>query len=177
VIRAAGLSLLLLGTLGYALCGCSSSNSQAPTPLAPEFALQTPTGETVRLGDFRGKVVMLHFWATWCAPCRAAIAHEVKFQEAYGERGFTVLGMNIDKHREDVVEFLSRNELNYPTLLVDADTRAAYGGVPSIPLTILIDRTGRIRRRSIGYTLQLITSLERMIETLLDDQSRVPYGS
>ena len=156
-----GLAVLLLGVLVLALVGCSSDagSRDDPTPMAPDFALETAAGERASLDDYRGQVVMLHFWATWCAPCRAAIAHEVKFQEAYRAQGFTVLGLNMDKNREDVVKFLVRNKLNYPTLFVDADTRAAYGGVSSIPLTIIIDRAGRIRRKSLGYTLRLISSL------------------
>ena len=167
---------LLLGCLAL-LCACSDDGNRGDSkPLAPGFALETPSGEIVRLSDYRGQVVMLHFWATWCAPCRAAISHEVKFQERYGKRGFTVLGLNMDKDRQDVVKFLERHDLNYPTLFVDEETRAAYGGVSNIPLTVVIDRSGRIQRRNIGYTLQLISSLERTIEALLAKEGPGPSG-
>lgn len=178
----AGAALLVLVVAGWLLvvaAGCSGGTGGArdPTPLAPDFTLLDTSGKQVRLSDFRGQVVMLHFWATWCAPCRAALAHEVEFQKIYQKRGFTVLGMNLDKNREDVTEFLARNPLNYPTLFVDPATREAYGGVASIPLTIVIDRTGRIRRTSMGYTLQLVSALERTIEALLAEDTGVPYGS
>jgi len=177
----AGADLLLLLVGGWLLLvlGCSSGTGGAPdpTPLAPDFTLQDTSGKQVRLSDYRGQVVMLHFWATWCAPCRAALAHEVEFQKTYQKRGFTVLGMNLDKNRDDVTAFLARNPLNYPTLFVDTPTREAYGGVASIPLTIVIDRTGHIRRTSMGYTLQLVSALERTIEALLAEDTGVPYGS
>lgn len=167
----------LMGLLLQVTGGCSDSGGGGADSLAPDFALESTAGGTVRLDDYRGKVVLLHFWATWCAPCRAAIAHEIKFQEMYAERGFTVLGMNMDTDRKDVFKFLERNKLNYPTLFLDEETRAAYGGVSNIPLTIIIDRNGQIRRKSMGYTLQLITSLEQTIETLLEEDSHLPYGS
>ena len=169
----------LMGVLLLATCGCSDSGGRGGNTdsLAPDFALESSAGGTLQLDDYRGQVVMLHFWATWCAPCRAAIAHEIKFQEKYAKRGFTVLGMNMDTDRKDVFKFLERNELNYPTLFLDEETRAAYGGVSNIPLTIIIDRNGQIRRKSMGYTLQLITSLEQTIEMLLEEDSVLPYGS
>ena len=167
----------LVGLLLQATGGCSSSGGSGAGSMAPDFALEASAGGTVRLEDYRGKVVMLHFWATWCAPCRAAIAHEIKFQAAFAERGFTVLGMNMDTDRQDVFKFLKRNKLNYPTLFLDEATRAAYGGVANIPLTIIIDRNGLIRRKAMGYTLQLITSLEQTIEMLLEEDSVLPYGS
>lgn len=160
-----------------AMAGCSGNRGEGGyLSAAPGFALESVDGNTVRLEDYRGMVIMLHFWATWCAPCRAAIAHEIEFQDTYAAQGFTVLGLNMDKEREAVIKFLHRNNLNYPTLFLDDETRKAYGGVSNIPLTILVDREGMIRRKSIGYTLQLITSLERTIEALLEEGRRMPFG-
>ncbi|MHB8764286.1 MAG: TlpA family protein disulfide reductase [Deferrisomatales bacterium] len=171
----------LAGIAGLAaLCalapGCSS---EAPVNLraAPSFTLNTLDGKSVSLSDYRGKVVLLHFWATWCPPCRVAIPHEVELQKKYGPQGFAVLGLSLDRNLEDLERFLSREAVNYPMLVVDDATRAAYGGVPTVPLTILIDRGGSIRKRSLGYSLEGMAALEKLISSLLDEDPAVPNRS
>jgi peroxiredoxin len=158
--------------------GCSDqSASKKPDPRdAPDFTLAGTDGKTVTLSDYRGQVVLLHFWATWCPPCRAAIPHEMELQKKYGPKGFTVLGLSLDRNPEDLTRFLDRQELNYPVLLVDDATRAAYGGVPTVPLTILVDRTGRIRKKALGYTPEMLDSMEKLLKNLLAETPTVPYG-
>lgn len=161
------LVLCLMGSLW----GCSDSPqaSHAGRALAPDFQLEGLDGGEVRLSDYRGKVVMLHFWATWCPPCTAAIPHEKELQERYGEDGFVVIGLSMDRDPEDVREFLEKSPVNYPVALVDKPTRAAYGGVPTVPLTILVDRDGIIRKQQIGFTVEDVASLERRITRLLEE--------
>ncbi len=165
-----GIAILTL-TLGL-LLGCSDTGGSADRRLreAPEFSLSTLDGSPVRLSDYRGKVVLLHFWATWCPPCTAAMPHEKELQEKYGEEGFVVLGMNMDRELEDVEAFLRENPVNYPVVLVDEGTRKAYGGVSTLPLTVLVDRDGTIRKKKMGFVPEDVAALERKIEQLLEEE-------
>lgn len=170
--RAWALLAILGGCSGDGEAGSRSSRD------APEFRLQTMEGQEVRLSDYRGQVVLLSFWATWCKPCKEAMPHERAMQERFGPRGLTVLGLSLDRDRAELVSFLEKEPLNYPVLQVDEATREAYGGVPTIPLTILVDRMGRIRQKTVGFTPSLAESLERTIEYLLTEgDASIPYGS
>ncbi|MDW7710431.1 MAG: TlpA disulfide reductase family protein [Deferrisomatales bacterium] len=161
------------------LHGCSgeSSPQRADPREAPDFVLTTLEGDQVTLSAYRGNVVLLDFWATWCPPCRTSIAHNVELQEKYGPRGFTVLGLSLDKNPEDVEQFLRRQDVNFPMMFLDEPTRQAYGGVPTIPYSVLIDRTGRIRQKKLGFTREVAESVERTIERLLTEGTPLPYGS
>ena len=156
----------LWASLGALLAGCSSPSAPA-APAAPEFRLQTMEGREARLSDYRGKVVLLHFWATWCRPCVDAIPHENELAERYGEKGFVVLGMNLDRSEEEVERFLEDNEVRYPVLRVDRLTREAYE-VASLPTTVLLDREGRVRRREVGARSGDRDGLTARIERLLE---------
>ncbi len=159
--------------------GCSGESApQRPDRRdAPDFALTTLDGGRVALSDYRGEVVLLDFWATWCPPCRTSIAHNVALQEKYGPKGFTVLGLSLDKNPEDVEQFLKRQTVNFPMMYLDESTRQAYGGVPTIPYSVLIDRAGRIRQKKMGFSRELAESMEKAIDRLLDEGAAAPYGS
>ncbi len=112
---------------------------------APDFALTDAFGRTVRLSDFRGKVVLLNFWATWCSPCEQEIPWFIDFQRQHEQQGFTVLGISVDSEGWNAVRpYLERKKVNYPVMLTNDETAGLFGGLQSIPLTIVIDRSGRI---------------------------------
>jgi len=164
------LAFLVMAFLGVG-GGCSrvDGGGTAVRPEAPEFRLEGLDGGEVRLSDFRGKVVLLHFWATWCPPCTQAIPHERELQERYGEEGLVVVGLSMDRKPQEVREFLEGTPVNYPVALVDTSTRQAYGGVPTVPLTILVDRSGAIRTRKMGFRPEDAADLERRIRRLLEE--------
>jgi cytochrome c biogenesis protein CcmG/thiol:disulfide interchange protein DsbE len=118
---------------------------------APDFALKDASGATVKLSDYRGKVVLLNFWATWCAPCREEIPWFIEFQREYKDRNFSVIGVSMDSRGWDVVKpFTERHKLNYPVVWGDAEVNTLYGGADALPVTFMIDRNGRIARTHVG---------------------------
>lgn len=169
-MRRAGVTwALALVLLALWASGCSQeSPPEKPRP-APDFTLPDSDGNQVRLSDYRGKVVLLDFWATWCPPCRAAIPHIVSLQRKYRSEGFVVFGLNMDHNPEDLVSFMSRVSVNYPILMTDTAMRDSYGGVSSIPLAFLIDRQGNIRDKYMGYDHSIAEDMERAIQKLLQD--------
>ena len=116
---------------------------------APDFTLQTVDGESVTLSDFKGKVVMVNFWATWCPPCKAEIPDFIALQEEYGDKGFDIVGIALDKPAA-IESFMARSEINYTIVVGDESIAAMYGNVTSIPTTFLIDREGVIRHSAVG---------------------------
>jgi peroxiredoxin len=114
---------------------------------APDFTLTDSAGRAVRLSDFRGKAVLLNFWATWCSPCATEIPWFVEFQQANEQRGFTVLGVSMDADGWSAVKpYLERKKVNYPVMLGNEHVAELFGvgGPQPIPLTLVIDRSGRI---------------------------------
>lgn len=112
---------------------------------APDFKLTDSEGRPIQLSALRGRVVLLNFWATWCAPCRAEIPCLVDLQQRYRDRGLTVVGVSLDDEGWSAVRpFLTQNQVNYPVGIGDASLTTAYGGVESLPATLIIDRQGRI---------------------------------
>jgi peroxiredoxin len=152
-----------------------SANEAGPPPVeaaeypqpAPNFILKDARGVAVRLADYRGKVVLLDFWATWCEPCKAQIPWWNDLEKRYQEQGFAVLGvsMNDDAHRNSVKQFAARQQIAYRILLGDEHTARQFGGVSALPQTLLIDREGRIVAKHLGSTSK--TNYEQAIEKLL----------
>jgi len=119
---------------------------------APSFSLKDLTGNMVSLSDFKGKVVILDFWATWCPPCALEIPHFVTLQEQYWAMGFTVLGVAVSSGDAGMVNSFARKyRINYPILMADGQVQKAFGGIRSIPTTFIIDAEGNMRYRYIGY--------------------------
>jgi peroxiredoxin len=118
---------------------------------APDFALKDADGRTVRLSDYRGKVVLLDFWATWCGPCKIEIPWFMEFERKYRDRGFAVLGVSMDEEGWDAVKpFVADLAVNYRILLGDDKVAENYDGVEALPTTFLIDRGGKIAAKHEG---------------------------
>ena len=120
---------------------------------APEFELKDADGKTVRLSDYKGKVVLLDFWATWCGPCKIEIPWFKDFERDNKDKGFAVLGVSMDQDGWDVVNpFAHQLGINYRIVMGDDEIAALYGGVEALPTTFLIDREGRIASVHVGLT-------------------------
>jgi len=151
-----------------ALAACSSQPAKSPESRkpAPAFTLKDSSGHTVRLSDYRGKVVLLNFWATWCGPCKMEIPWFIEFERQYKDRGFAVLGISMDEEGWEAVKpFLAGMNVNYRVLMGDETVAKAYGGVESLPTSFIIDREGRIAARHIGLVSK--TAYEKDLKELL----------
>ena len=149
--------------------GHSSARTEAPTPaaprIAPDFSRVDLDGKEIRLSAYRGKVVLLNFWATWCAPCVAEMPRLAQWQRMYGRRGLRVIGVSMDDDEAPVHTAYRRLALSYPVVMGDEKIGDLYGGVFGLPRTLLIDGTGRIRFEHEGETG--LDVIEREIQMLL----------
>jgi len=135
---------------------------------APSFTLQDLNGKQVSLSDFKGKVVIIDFWATWCPPCVTEIPHFIELYEQYKDKGFAMVGISLDRQGVGVVNsFVQKYRVNYPILMADGQVDKAYGGIMSIPTTFVIDRAGNIRQKYVGYREKAV--FEADIKALLAD--------
>ena len=145
------------------------AGQKAPTSparrIAPDFSRVDLDGREIRLSSYRGKVVLLNFWATWCAPCMAEIPRFAEWQRKYGERGLQILGVSMDDEEATVRTAYRKLRMTYPVVMGDEKIGELYGGVFGLPLTLLIDRTGRIRFEHEGETG--LDPIEREIQRLL----------
>ena len=172
LVPLAVLTAILLWGHAAAHGGDASTARATPNPsaaaakVAPDFSLPDPDGKTVRLSDFKGKVVLLDFFATWCPPCRNEIPHFIEMQKQFAARGFTMLGVAFDQQGAAVVKPFARQAgVNYPLALGDSQVAQAYGGVDALPTTFLIGRDGRILQTYVGYTDQ--ADFEQAIQSAL----------
>ena len=148
--------MLIVGFVAALLAGSAAPAGSAAENLldkkAPQFALAGFNGQTLHLSGFRGKVVLLNFWATWCAPCQAEMPVFAAWQQQYAPLGFQVIGISMDDDAAAARRLVERLKLNYPSALGDALLATRYGGVLGLPLTFLIDRDGVVRARFQGET-------------------------
>lgn len=117
--------------------------------VAAEWSFETLDGSTQRLEDYRGKWVVVNYWATWCPPCLEEIPELVHFHDAHKENDALVIGVNMeDIDRESLVAFVDDNLISYPVVVGDAE--AALGPIPGLPTTYLVDPDGRVVARQVG---------------------------
>ncbi len=134
---------------------------------APDFSRMDLNHRQVSLAAYRGKVVLLNFWATWCGPCLIEMPHFVAWQQAYGKQGLQVIGVSMDDDAQPVRAVYQRYRLNYPVVMGDEKLGEMYGGILGLPVTFLIDRSGKVRfMYQSGARLSQIRS---EIETLLSE--------
>ena len=145
------IALVVVAAVVVGLLGRMFRGGGAPTHLigkpAPDFVADTLSGETVRLQDYRGKVVLLDFWASWCMPCRQEMPNVVRIHNRYGSRGLQVIGINLDTNRAEASQFVSAEGLTWPHVRDDWGSPSGVAGkygVEAIPMTFIIDRDGTI---------------------------------
>ena len=164
------------------LAGCSSEprSVRAASPVkpdkerkpAPEFALKDADGKTVHLEDYKGKVVLLDFFATWCGPCKIEIPWFMELERKNKDKGFSVLGVSMDDEGWEVVKpFLADLGVNYRVVIGNDATAQVYGGVDALPTTFLIDRNGRIAAVHVGLASKKV--FEDGIQQLLQDSGGI----
>jgi|SRR5262249_11280978 len=140
-------------------------------PDAPDFRLQTLQGKVIRLADYRGKAVLLNFWATWCVPCKEEIPWLVDFQKQYGPKGLVILGIAMDSSIDPVKKFTTKLEVNYPILLGNQALADQYY-VKALPVSVFIDRNGRMTDQVPGAASR--SFIENEIRLALENGSQSP---
>lgn len=168
-----GLATLMVAALGIG-AGLSLQawlGSEAPSPAStkrPDFSLAEPDGTPRDIAEWNGRVMLVNFWATWCAPCRREIPLLIELQDELGERGLQVIGIAIDEAAK-VAEFTDRYRLNYPVLVGEAEAARIserFGNeLGVLPFTAFVDVNGRIVDRHRGEITRELA--ERIIEPLL----------
>lgn len=138
--------------------------------LAPDFTRTDAAGHAIRLSSYRGKVVLLNFWATWCAPCLAEIPTFSGWQQKYGSEGLQILGVSMDDDSSPVKRAVSKYHVVYPIVMGDENLGELYGGVLGLPLSFIVDPAGRIVARYQGKSD--LTRMESQLKALLPHPRR-----
>jgi len=148
-----------------AVGGAMSSADDTPVP---DVTLETLDGASIALNEQDGNVLLINFWATWCAPCREEIPDLVDLQNELGEKGLTVIGVSLDREGASVVKpFADKHGINYPIVLdPDAELESELGPLQALPTTLVVNTDGTITRRIIGLfpTDEMRPKLEAMLE-------------
>ena len=135
---------------------------------APEFVRRDLAGQSIDLARLQGRVVLLNFWATWCAPCQIEMPMFSRWQRHYGPQELAVVGISMDDKAAPVRAVIRKLSINYPVAMGDAALGQRYGGVLGLPLTLLIDRNGIVRAQFQGEAD--LTKIEAALENLLAGQ-------
>ena len=141
----------LLGLVFCILAATSLASSGLTGQSAPDFALKSSSGENLRLSEFRGDVVMVNFWATWCGPCRQEMPLLDELYSRYGRVGFSLLGVNIDDNSSKAMDMVSELGVSFPVLFDSRKEVSKLYEVGAMPVTVLIDREGTVRYVHLGY--------------------------
>ncbi len=140
---------------------------------APPFKLLDLNGTNVSLSDFKGKMVILDFWATWCPPCVKEIPHFIELYKEYKNQGLAILGISVDRQGISIVKAFERKyKINYPILMADNQVVKAYGNIRSIPTTFVIDTAGKIQRIYVGYRDKAVfeTDIKELLPGAISEQ-------
>jgi thiol-disulfide isomerase/thioredoxin len=170
------LALALLVVM--AAVGSAADHPTVTTPLpsakdrkpAPDFVVADANGKTITLSEYKGRVVLLDFWATWCTGCKVEIPWYMEFQKRYARRGLTSIGVAMDDEGWKLVNpYLEQHPISYPVVVGDADVATLFQ-ITSLPVTLLIDRNGRIADWHVGMVVK--STWENEIQTLLREKAK-----
>ncbi|MDP8990924.1 MAG: TlpA family protein disulfide reductase [Acidobacteriota bacterium] len=136
------------------LAGCSHPRelkSEGQRQNAPNFTLKDADGNPVNLADYRGKVVLVNFWATWCGPCEVEIPWFVEFEKEYRDQGFAVLGLSMDDDGwKSVRPYIASHKINYRVMIASEVVSQQFGDIEALPTSFVLDRRGRIATNHVG---------------------------
>jgi len=169
-------AMLFIGLRLARRSGANSGTRITQATVAPDFSLESLDGKHMRLSDWRGKAVLLNFWATWWRPCKIEMPWFVELQRQYGPQGLQIVGVAMDDaSREDIAKFAKEMGVNYPILLGKEAVGDAYGGVPAMPESFFIGRDGKVVDRIIG--LKGKADIEEAIKKALNTQPATSQAS
>lgn len=134
---------------------------------APDFTLKSRSGKNIRLSDFRGEVVLLNFWASWCGPCRQEMPLLEAMYKRYKKLGFTVVGVNVEQDNQKAKGYLSDITVSFPILYDTASTASKLYKVSAMPTTVIIDRSGNMRYLHNGYKPGYEKEYQKQLKKLL----------
>ncbi len=169
--------------LALVLASCSKSSKESETNIKPEsnrkkapnFSLKDANGDTVNLVDYRGKVVLVNFWATWCGPCKYEMPWFVEFEQKYKDRDFAVLGVSMDDDGwKSVKPYITEHKINYRVMIGSEVISQQFGDIDSLPTSFILDRQGRIAATHVGLVDK--RDYQNEILKLLDDPKRAAAG-
>jgi thiol-disulfide isomerase/thioredoxin len=160
-------TILLLTLALSGLTGAAEALAVTSKGPAANFTLKSDSGENIRLSEYRGQVVLINFWASWCGPCRQEMPHLDAIQQKYQGLGFTVFGVNVEQDRAMADKVLRDIPVTFP-ILYDSDNEVSHiYDVDAMPATVLVDRNGEIRYMHRGYKPGYELEYEKQIKTLI----------
>jgi cytochrome c biogenesis protein CcmG/thiol:disulfide interchange protein DsbE len=151
-------SLFIIILFSFTGCDKNVSNEKAVTlesvtkgeSIAPDFSLANAAGGDIKLSDYKGKVVIVDFWATWCPPCRKGIPDLIELKNEYGDK-IAIIGISVDTDSKgEVVPFIKKMGINYPVAYATPEVTQSYGGVDAIPTSFVVDKEGKIVDMHVG---------------------------
>jgi peroxiredoxin len=180
VVVAVAIAAMLFFAVRRARRPNAGAQVAATGKLAPDFTLQTLDGKKVSLSDYRGKAVLVNFWATWCGPCNIEMPWLVDLHKKYAAQGFEILGISMDDvGPKDVAKFAQEKHVDYPILIGEDSVGDAYGGIPFLPGNFYIDRSGKIVDKGFGLKgkAEIEEDIQKIIASSPAQQSAAIAGS